>query len=169
MIVFSGSTPPSFRRFPDEDSVFREATTDGNIFPPYALPSALGMIFGVPPSMYAPRSSWCRGRFRYLSHSFHLFPHDNDVSGRKTLHGAVAFEDHLFDHTVCMVDRDLLDAVHHIWVEHQALRRDFLEPGFSKLFRRLSRTIRCLRLSPLQSHGSVQLIDHWRSRVISAS
>src|SRR5438128_8399260 len=30
-----------------------KATTDGNIFPPYALPSALGMIRGVPPSMYA--------------------------------------------------------------------------------------------------------------------
>src|SRR5437879_9285470 len=32
---------------------FVKATTDGNIFPPYALPSALGMIRGVPPSMYA--------------------------------------------------------------------------------------------------------------------
>src|SRR5437879_12232143 len=28
-------------------------TTDGNILPPYALPSALGIIRGVPPSMYA--------------------------------------------------------------------------------------------------------------------
>ena len=30
---------------------FVNATTDGNIFPPYVEPSALGMIFGAPPSM----------------------------------------------------------------------------------------------------------------------
>src|SRR3972149_213523 len=32
---------------------FVNAITDGNILPPYVEPSALGMIFGVPPSMYA--------------------------------------------------------------------------------------------------------------------
>ena len=54
MIVFSGlSTACRFAGSPTRTPSFVKATTDGNIFPPYALPSALGMIFGVPPSMYA--------------------------------------------------------------------------------------------------------------------
>src|SRR6266571_1283601 len=54
MIVFSGfRTAWSFAGSPTRIPSLVKATTDGNIFPPYALPSALGMIFGVPPSMYA--------------------------------------------------------------------------------------------------------------------
>src|SRR6266704_2140137 len=54
MIVFSGfRTAWRFAGSPTRIPSLVKATTDGNIFPPYALPSALGMIFGVPPSMYA--------------------------------------------------------------------------------------------------------------------
>src|SRR6266571_4098277 len=54
MTVRSGfRTAWRFAGSPTRIPSFVKATTDGNIFPPYALPSALGMIRGVPPSMYA--------------------------------------------------------------------------------------------------------------------
>src|SRR5205814_8976807 len=54
MTVLSGfSTAWRFAGSPTKIPSFVKATTDGNIFPPYALPSALGMILGAPPSMYA--------------------------------------------------------------------------------------------------------------------
>src|SRR4030066_2374366 len=54
MIVFSGfRTAWRFAGSPTRIPSFVNATTDGNILPPYVEPSALGMIFGVPPSMYA--------------------------------------------------------------------------------------------------------------------
>src|SRR5207244_2836211 len=54
MTVRSGfRTACRFAGSPTRIPSFVKATTDGNIFPPYALPSALGIIRGVPPSMYA--------------------------------------------------------------------------------------------------------------------
>src|SRR5438552_14213758 len=54
MTVLSGfRTAWRFAGSPTRIPSFVKATTDGNIFPPYALPSALGVIRGVPPSMYA--------------------------------------------------------------------------------------------------------------------
>src|SRR3989304_3952856 len=55
MTVFSGfRTACRFAGSPTRMPSFVNATTDGNIFPPYVLPSALGMMRGVPASMYAP-------------------------------------------------------------------------------------------------------------------
>src|SRR2546422_11181109 len=87
---------------PTRTPSFVKATTDGNIFPPYALPSALGMIFGVPPSMYAasefvvPRSIPMILAIRFTS-----VPHDNDVSGTQDpVMEAVAFQDDVLDDTI---------------------------------------------------------------------
>src|SRR5437667_10920061 len=54
MTVLSGfRTACRFAGSPTRIPSFVKATTDGNIFTPYALPSALGIIRGVPPSIYA--------------------------------------------------------------------------------------------------------------------
>src|SRR2546428_7019823 len=74
MTVLSGfRTACRFAGSPTRIPSFVKATTDGNIFPPYALPSALGIIRGGPPSMYAaselvvPRSIPMFLAFRFTS------------------------------------------------------------------------------------------------------
>src|SRR3972149_5797645 len=83
MIVLSGfRTAWRFAGSPTRIPSFVNATTDGNILPPYVEPSALGIIFGVPPSMYAasefvvPRSIPMILGIRITS-----VPHDDDLSG----------------------------------------------------------------------------------------
>ena len=54
MTVRSGfRTACRFAGSPTITPSFAKAITDGNIFPPYVEPSALGMIFGCPASMKA--------------------------------------------------------------------------------------------------------------------
>src|SRR5437867_13374666 len=109
---------------------FLKATTDGNIFPPYALPSALGMIRGVPPSMPAgselvvPRSIPMS-----LAICFTSVLDDDDLSESQDaivetealphdgLHGAV----------LQLGIGHWLDAVQHVRVEDPPLHRNLLE------------------------------------------
>src|SRR3989304_4323164 len=59
---------------------FVNATTDGNIFPPYVEPSALGMILGVPPSMYAASEFVVpRSMPMILPLVLTFFSHDDDL------------------------------------------------------------------------------------------
>src|SRR2546422_5811680 len=109
---------------------FVKATTDGNIFPPYALPSALGMIRGVPPSMYAaselvvPRSIPIILAIRFTS-----VLDDDDLSGTQdAIVEAIALPHDRLDGAVLHLRiRHLLDAIHLVRVEDPPLRRNLLE------------------------------------------
>src|SRR5437870_12726520 len=83
MTVLSGfRTAWRFAGSPTRMPSFVKATTDGNIFPPYALPSALGMIRGVPPSMYAASELVVpRSIPMILAICFTSVLDDNDLSG----------------------------------------------------------------------------------------
>src|SRR3989454_128026 len=83
MTVRSGfRTAWRFAGSPTRIPSFVKATTDGNIFPPYALPSALGMIRGVPPSMYAASELVVpRSIPMILAICFTSVLDDNDLSG----------------------------------------------------------------------------------------
>src|SRR6267143_1347658 len=114
---------------------FVNATTDGNIFPPYVEPSALGMIFGAPPSMYAasefvvPKSipmilAILLTLFRIL-----MF-HDNDPCGsHDSLPERVALLDELLHLPVRQVVVHEVDALVDVRVEGEPLRGDLLQPG----------------------------------------
>ena len=81
MTVLSGfSTAWRFAGSPTKIPSFVKATTDGNIFPPYALPSALGMILGAPPSMHAASELVVpRSIPMILAIDITLISHDDDL------------------------------------------------------------------------------------------
>src|SRR3989475_3103891 len=114
---------------------FVKATTDGNIFPPYALPSALGMIRGVPPSMYAaselvvPRSIPIILAIRFTS-----VLDDNDLSGTQdAIVEPVALPDDRLDGAVLHFGiGHPLDAIHLVRIEGPPLGRNLLEADFLK-------------------------------------
>src|SRR5256712_9036177 len=108
---------------------FVKATTDGNIFPPYALPSALGIIRGVPPSMYAaselvvPRSIPMILAIRFTS-----VLDNNHLSGTQdAIVEPIPLPDDLFHGSVLPLRfRHLLDAIHLVRVEDPPLGGDLL-------------------------------------------
>src|SRR5438093_7113235 len=131
MTVLSGfRTAWRFAGSPTRIPSFVKATTDGNIFPPYALPSALGMIRGVPPSMYAA-SGWVVPRSipMILAICFTSVLDDDDLSG--TQDAIVETEalphDRLHGAVLQLGIGHLLDAVHLVRVEDPPLRRNLLE------------------------------------------
>src|SRR5436309_14940252 len=83
MTVLSGfRTACRFAGSPTRIPSFVKATTDGSSFPPYALPSALGVIRGVPPSMYAASELVVpRSIPMILAIRFSSVLDDNDLSG----------------------------------------------------------------------------------------
>src|SRR2546428_683799 len=121
------AVPP--RRIPS----FVKATPDGNIFPPYALPSALGMIRGVPPSMYAaselvvPRSIPI-----ILAICFTSVLDDDDLSGTQdAIVEPIALpHDRLHDAVFQLGIGHLLDAIHLVRVEDPPLRGNLLQADF---------------------------------------
>src|SRR5437867_6631706 len=131
MTVRSGfRTAWRFAGSPTRIPSFVKATTDGNIFPPYALPSALGMIRGVPPSMYAASELVVpRSIPMILAICFTSVLDDDDLSGTQDavvepvalphdrLHGAVHH---------CGIGH-LLEAIHLIRIEGPPLGRNLLE------------------------------------------
>src|SRR5712691_4386663 len=121
MIVFSGfSTACRFAGSPTRTPSFVKATTDGNIFPPYALPSALGMIFGVPPSMYAASEFVVpRSIPMILAICFTSVLDDNDLSGTQDaiVEPKALPHDRLHDAVLHLRVGHLLDAIHLVRVE----------------------------------------------------
>src|SRR2546428_11799827 len=111
---------------------FVKATTDGNIFPPYALPSALGIIRGVPPSMYAaselvvPRSIPMILAIRFTS-----VLDNNHLSGTQdAIVEPIPLPDDLFHGAVLPLRfRHLLDAIHLVRIEDPPLGGDLLQAG----------------------------------------
>src|SRR2546427_5399232 len=111
---------------------FVKATTDGNIFPPYALPSALGIIRGVPPSMYpaselvVPRSIPIILAIRFTS-----VLDNNHLSGTQdAIVEPISLPDDLFHGAVLPLRfRHLLDAIHLVGIEDPTLGGDLLQAG----------------------------------------
>src|SRR2546425_424147 len=133
MTVLSGLRPPCRsagppRRIPP----YVKATTDGNFFPPYALPSALGIIRGVPPSMYAaselvvPRSIPTILAIRFTS-----VLDNNHLSGTQdAIVEPISLPDDLFHGAVLPLRfRHLLDAIHLVRIEDPTLGGDLLQAG----------------------------------------
>src|SRR3989442_14700292 len=106
------------------------ATGEGNIFPPYALPSALGIIRGVPPSMYAaselvvPRSIPTILAIRFTS-----VLDNNHLSGTQdAIVEPISLPDDLFHGAVLPLRfRHLLDAIHLVRIEDPTLGGDLLQ------------------------------------------
>src|SRR5213594_2352713 len=138
MTVRSGfRTAWRFAGSPTRIPSFVKATTDGNIFPPYALPSALGMIRGVPPSMYAASELVVpRSIPMILAICFTSVLDDDDLSG--TQDAIVETEalphDRLHGAVLKLGIGHLLDAVHLVRVEDPPLRRNLLEADFLEDF-----------------------------------
>src|SRR5256712_11952058 len=131
MTVLSGfRTACRFAGSPTRIPSFVKATTDGNIFPPYALPSALGIIRGVPPSMYAaselvvPRSIPMILAIRFTS-----VLDNNNLSGTPAAIGVPLRHPHdLLDGAVLHLRiGHLLDAIHLVRVEDPTLGGNLLE------------------------------------------
>src|SRR3989454_10840399 len=138
MTVRSGfRTAWRFAGSPTRIPSFVKATTDGNIFPPYALPSALGMIRGVPPSMYAaselvvPRSIPMILAIRFTS-----VLDDDDLSG--TQHAIVEPiplpHDRLDGAVLHFGIGHLLEAIHLIRIEDPPFGGDLLEAALLEGF-----------------------------------
>src|SRR3990172_7205311 len=111
---------------------FVNAITDGNILPPYVEPSALGMIRGVPPSMYAASEFVVpRSIPMILGICFTLALDDNDLRGTQdAIVQAITLPDDLLNEAVRRSrNGNLLDAVVDIRIEDLSLRGDFLEAG----------------------------------------
>src|SRR3989449_9022173 len=131
MTVLSGfRTAWRFAGSPTRMPSFVKATTDGNIFPPYALPSALGMIRGVPPSMY-PASELVVPRSipMILAIRFTSVLDDDDLSGTQdAVVEPIALPHDRFDGAVLHLGiRQLLDAIHLVRVEDPTLGGNLLE------------------------------------------
>src|SRR5437899_4401180 len=133
MTVLSGfRTAWRFAGSPTRMPSFVKATTDGNIFPPYALPSALGIIRGVPPSMYAaselvvPRSIPMILAIRFTS-----VLDNNHLSGTQdAIVEPIPLPDDLFHGAVLPLRfRHLLDAIHLVRIEDPPLGGDLLQDG----------------------------------------
>src|SRR3972149_2791212 len=136
MTVFSGlSTAWRFAGSPTRIPPFVNPTTDGNILPPYVEPSALGMIFGAPCSIYAasefvvPRSIPMILGIRISSVS-----HNDDLRGTQDpVLQPVSFADDLLDGAVRHPGfGDPLDAVMNIGVERGPVGGDLLEAGLGE-------------------------------------
>src|SRR5436190_22989051 len=105
MTVLSGfSTAWRFAGSPTKIPSFVKATTDGNIFPPYALPSALGMIFGVPPSMSAASEFVVPRSIPMILAICLTFAVDDDLRGQQhaVVVAAPVAHDFLHDASVCL-------------------------------------------------------------------
>src|SRR2546428_6772931 len=133
MTVLSGfRTACRFAGSPTRIPSFVKATTDGNIFPPYALPSALGIIRGVPPSMYAaselvvPRSIPMILAIRFTS-----VLDNNHLSGtQNAIVEPIPLPDDLLHGSVLPLRfRHLLDAIHLVRIEDPTLGGDLLPAG----------------------------------------
>src|SRR3990172_8284520 len=111
---------------------FVNAITDGNILPPYVEPSALGMIFGVPPSMYAASEFVVpRSIPMILGIVLTFLLHDDDLGGPQDLSlEVVPLPDDLL-HDAVRRPRvvHLLDALVEVRVEGGTRGGDLLEPG----------------------------------------
>src|SRR6266508_1615944 len=130
MIVFSGfRTAWRFAGSPTRMPSFVKATTDGNIFPPYALPSALGMIFGVPPSMYAASEFVVPRSIPMILAICLTFAVDDDLRGsHHAVVVAVPFtHDFLHNAFFLIFVPDPLNAVHEVRVDREAPGGDLLE------------------------------------------
>src|SRR3989449_1672690 len=133
MTVLSGfRTACRFAGSPTRTPSFVKATTEGNIFPPYALPSALGIIRGVPPSMYAaselvvPRSIPMILAIRFTS-----VLDNNHLSGTQdAIVEPIPLPDDLLHGSVLPLRfRHLLDAIHLVRIEDPPLGGDLLQAG----------------------------------------
>src|SRR2546426_10004588 len=117
---------------------FVKATTDGNIFPPYALPSALGMIRGVPPSMYAASELVVpRSIPMILAICFTSVLDDDDLSGTQdAIVEPIALpHDRLHDAVFQLGIGHLLDAIHLVRVEDPPCGGNLLEADLLEDFR----------------------------------
>src|SRR6266581_3683292 len=141
MTVRSGfRTAWRFAGSPTRIPSFVKATTDGNIFPPYALPSALGMIRGVPPSMYAaselvvPRSIPMILAIRFTS-----VLDDDDLSGTQdAVVEPVALPHDRLDGAVLHFGiGHLLEAIHLIRIEDPPFGGDLLEADLLEGFHQI--------------------------------
>src|SRR5437773_5614303 len=96
------STAWRFGGYPPSDQSFVRATPHGNILPPYALPSALGMILGAPPSMYAASELVVpRSIPMILAIRITLISHDDDLGGTQDpVVKSVSFPQYLFYQSV---------------------------------------------------------------------
>src|SRR2546428_11774154 len=107
-------------------------TAEGTSRPPYALPSALGIIRGVPPSMYAaselvvPRSIPIILAIRFPS-----VLDNNHLSGTQdAIVEPIPFPDDLLHGSVLPLRfRHLLDAIHLVRIEDPPLGGDLLQAG----------------------------------------
>src|SRR5437899_11191435 len=111
---------------------FVKATTDGNIFPPYALPSALGIIRGVPPSLYAaselvvPRSIPMILAIRFTS----VLDNNHLSRTQDAIVEPIPLPDDLLHGSVLPLRfRHLLDAIHLVRIEDPPLGGDLLQAG----------------------------------------
>src|SRR3989442_1305557 len=131
MTVLSGfRTAWRFAGSPTRMPSFVKATTDGNIFPPYALPSALGIIRGVPPSMYAASELVVpRSIPMILAICFTSVLHNNDLSGTQdAVVEPIALPDDRLDAAVLHLGIwYLFDAIHLVRVEDPPFRGNLLE------------------------------------------
>src|SRR3989475_6703339 len=133
MTVRSGfRTAWRFAGPPTRTPPFVKARRDGNIFPPYALPSALGIIRGVPPSMYAaselvvPRSIPIILAIRFTS-----VLDNNYLSGTQdAIVEPIPLPDDLLHGSVLPLRfRHLLDAIHLVRIEDPPLGGNLLQAG----------------------------------------
>src|SRR2546426_10643602 len=131
-VLWGFRTACRFAGSPTRIPSFVKATTDGNIFPPYALPSALGIIRGVPPSMYAaselvvPRSIPMILAIRFTS-----VLDNNHLSGTQdAIVEPIPLPDDLLHGSVLPLRfRHLLDAIHLVRIEDPPLGGDLLQAG----------------------------------------
>src|SRR3989449_5757324 len=133
MPVRSGFGPAwRFAGSPTRIPSWVKPTREGNIFPPYALPSALGIIRGVPPSMYAaselvvPRSIPIILAIRFTS-----VLDNNHLSGTQdAIVEPIPLPDDLLHRSVLPLRfRHLLDAIHLVRIEDPPLGGDLLQAG----------------------------------------
>src|SRR3990170_5875034 len=114
---------------------FVNAITDGNIFPPYVEPSALGMIFGVPASMYAASEFVVpRSMPMILAMFLTFFLHDSDLRWSNHLdREPISFADDLLHRPVReSVVIHLLDSLVQVRIEWLGRGGNLLEPGFAQ-------------------------------------
>src|SRR3989442_4832834 len=133
MTVLSGfRTACRFAGSPTRIPSFVKATTDGNIFPPYALPAALGIIRGVPPSMYASSELVVPRSIRMiLAIRFTSVLDNNHLSGTQdAIVEPIPLPDDLLHGSVLPLRfRHLLDAIHLVRIEDPPLGGDLLQAG----------------------------------------
>src|SRR5256885_7323531 len=118
---------------PTRTPSFVRAPREGNIFPPYALPSALGMIRGVPPSMYAASELVVpRSIPMILAICFTSVLDDDDLSGTQdaVVEPIALPHDRLHDAVFQLGIGHLLDAIHLVRVEDPPLRVNLLQADF---------------------------------------